>query len=125
MTRKEKRNERLAKAIRKWLLDREMWIDTTIYFNGKAFSTNDRHDNFYYNDPEHLIVLEDQDPRDYFEYVNEPHILSMSFEGPLYEVLNGYCYGWVELYDSFTELLEKYGVLFELGDAWNLSCFEV
>ena len=128
MTRKqkEKRNERLAKAIRRWLLDRDMWIDTTIFFNGKAFSTADyEHENFYYNDKDNLIVLENEDPRKYFKYVNPDHILSMSFEGPLYDVLNGYCDGCLELEERFRKLLEKHGVYYELGDAWNLTCVEM
>ena len=53
--------EKLAREIRKFLLDRGMWIDTTIYFNGKAFSTDDRNGHYYYNDPSHLVVLEDED----------------------------------------------------------------
>ena len=124
MTKEEKRNKKLADEIRKWLLDHEMWIDTTIYFNGIAYSTYDGK-NFFYNDPNHLVVLENQDPAEYFEYVNPDHILSMSFEGPLYEVLNGYCYGWVEMEAEFQKIFRKYGLYFELGNAWNLSCYKI
>ena len=42
---------------------------------------------YYYNDREHLIEEENQNPRTYFEYVNPDHILSMSFEGPVCEML--------------------------------------
>ena len=121
---KEKRNEALANDIRNWLLDHEMWIDTRIYFNGKAYSTDDG-THYYYNDPEHLVVLEDEDPKRYFEYVNPDHILSMSFEGPLYDVLNGYSYGWTKLEDQFHKIFEKYGLYAELGYAWSLTAFEM
>lgn len=75
----EKQIEKLAVEIRTFLLNHDMWADTTIYFNGKCFSTYDKETGkFYYNDPKHLVVIEDEDPRDYFEYVAEDHILSMS-----------------------------------------------
>lgn len=50
----------------------------------------------------------------------------MSFEGPFYEVLNGYAgdYGWV-VEEKFSDLLKKYGVYYELGNAWNLSLYQI
>lgn len=114
--------EIMAKEIRAFLLKYDMWIDTTIYFNGKAFSTDDRKGRFYYNDPEHLIVLENVDPKNYFDYVGP--ILSMSFEGDFYDVMNGYYgqYG-IKIENEFHELLRKYGCYCELGNAWNLSLY--
>ena len=123
---KKRRNEALANEIREWLLDNEMWVDTYIYFNGKAYSTSDKETKkFYYNDRDHLIVLENEDPRNYFEYVADPHILSMSFEGPLYDVLNAYMPGWTRLEEEFRRIFEKYGVYYELGNSWNLTCCEI
>ena len=73
--------EALAKEVREYLLDNGMWQDVNIYFNGKRFTTRDRETGkYHYNDREHLIEEEDQDPRNYFEYVNPNHILSMSFQ---------------------------------------------
>lgn len=83
--------ENLAKEIRQYLLDRDMWSDVRIYFNGKAFSTDDGQGHHYYNDPQHLIVLEDEDPLRYTEYAGD--ILTMTFEGHLYEALNYGSYG--------------------------------
>lgn len=59
------------------------------------------------------------DPRDYFEYVREPNILSMSFEGTLYDILNNH--------DMFVlqDLFSKYGLYYELGNAWNLSAYPI
>lgn len=58
-----------------------------------------------------------------FEYHPEPNILSMSFEGPLYDLLNYTCGSKTE--EKFTKILRKYGLYFELGNAWNLSCYEI
>ena len=122
MTNKQK--EQLATEIFEWLVKHEMWVDVCIYFNGKRWSThNKKTDEFYYN--EHRYYEEEAEPRDYFEYVNEPNILSMSVEGPLYEVLNAYRPGWVKLEDGFRKIFEKYGLYYELGHAWNLSCYEI
>ena len=120
----KKRNEALAKDIRKWLLDHEMWIDVTIYFNGKAYSTGDRKGHHFYNDPKNLVELDNMNPEDYFEWVNPNHILSMSFEGDLYDLLN---YDWEfpkKWFEEFHDIFDKHGVYYELGNAWNLTCFE-
>ena len=122
----EKQIEELAKEIREFLLDNHLWVDVTIYFNNKAFSTYDGK-NFYYNDPTNLIVLEDKDPRDYFDYVAEPHILSMAFEGDLYGCFNGYGeYGYEfdhRIQKEFQDILDKYGLYYEMGNRWNLTCY--
>ena len=114
--------EALAKEIRQFLLDHDLWVDVNIYFNGKAFSTDDRNGHYYYNDPEHLVVLEDQDPRRYFEYVGD--ILSMSFEGPFYDVMNDYLGTFGDnIAEKFRAIIDKRGLCFELGNSWNLSLY--
>lgn len=115
--------EKLAKEIRQYLLDREMWSDVRIYFNGKAFATDDREGNYYYNDPVHLVVLEDEDPRTYTEYAGD--ILTMTFEGPLYEALNYGDYGGYQwkTEEELTAIFRKYGLYYELGNAWNLTAY--
>lgn len=115
--------EILAKEIRQYLLDRDMWSDVRIYFGGKAFSTDDREGHYYYNDAEHLVVLEDEDPRRYTEYAGD--ILTMTFEGPLYEALNYGGYGdnpW-QVEEELIAIFRKYGLYYELGNAWNLTAY--
>ena len=120
----KKQREELATEIFNWLVDHELWIDTHIYFNGKRWGTSNKDNtDFCYN--ERRYFEEEAEPKDYFEYVREPNILSMSFEGALYDVLNGYVYGWVKLEEEFSKILEKYGLFYELGNAWNLSCYEI
>ena len=119
----EKLTEQLATEIFNWLNDKEMWIDIQIYFNGKCWSTSSKdHTEFCYNENRYFEY--EADPKCYFEYVANPHILSMSFEGTLYEVLNGYVHGWTKLEAEFRAIFEKYGLYFELGNAWNLTCYE-
>lgn len=118
----EKQIEEMAVEIREFLLEHEMWQDTEIYFNGKRFTTrNPETKKYHYNDRKNLFVEENQNPRDYFEYVADDHILSMSFEGPVYDMINGYAYGG--LVEKFSDIFKKYGVYYEHGHAWNLTCY--
>lgn len=116
--------EELAVEIRDFLLEHGMWIDVEIYFNGRCFSTHDKESGeFYYNDREHLIVQENEDPRTYFEYVNPDHILSMSFEGVVCEMLY---YGMFQsVRKKFDAIFEKRGLYYEFGNHWNFSCYYI
>ena len=119
-----KQIEQLAKDIHEWLVNHEMWVDVNIYFNNKCWSTsNKEHTKFCYNENKYFEY--EADPKNYFEYVAEPNILSMSFDGTLYDVLNRYCYRWTKLESEFNKIFEKYGLYFELGNAWNLSCYKI
>lgn len=120
----QKQIEKLAVEIRTFLLEHDMWVDTQIYFNGKCFDTHDKETGeFYYNDPEHLVVKENEDPRRYFEYVAKEHILSMAFEGPVYYMINGY--GHMGLAKKFNQIFERRGIYYEQGDAWNFTCYYI
>lgn len=115
------RLEGLAKEIYNWLVEHEMWIDVAIYYDGKRMASWDKVNGemlFRYNGEPFIT---EADPRTYFSYVADPHILSMSFEGPLYSLLN---HGFDELEDEFEGIFKKHGLYFELGDAWNLTCAE-
>lgn len=113
--------EALANDIQKFLLNWDAWMDVCIYYNGKRMDTG-RDGVYRYNGEPFIRVNED--PRDYFEYVANPHILSMSFEGMVYELLNGYRGGYSDKFcDEFVGLLAKYGVYFEQGNTWNLTCY--
>lgn len=116
--------ENLAKEIREFLLEHGLWQDVDIYFNGKRFTQHDPvTGKYYYNDREHLIEEEDQDPRTYFEYVNPDHILSMSFEGPVCEMLY---YGILpSVRREFDKIFERYGLYYEFGHRWNFSCYYI
>ena len=122
----QKKAEALAKDIYNWCQKKGLWGDNIIYFNGKAWSSSKKWSGVQ-GKPigDDLYEYEDKNPRDYFEYVNDPNILSMSFEGPLNHVLNAYVRGWVKLENEFMKLFEKYGLYYEMGNAWNLSAYEI
>ena len=121
----KKEMEALAKDIYDWCIKNDLWGDCCIYFNGKAWASWDT----WYNEngkkiSEDLYEYQDRNPKEYFEYAN-PDTLSMSFEGPLYHVLNAYVPGWIKLENEFIQLFEKHGMWYEMGHAWNLSAYEV
>lgn len=117
------RLEKLAWEIHEHLRKHEMWVDIYIYYDGKRMGTSSEADGksvYRYNGEP--FIEEGYDPRDYFPYVQNPHILSMSFEGSFYNVMN---YSGGEVLDGFDQLLAKHGLTFELGHAWNLTLMEV
>lgn len=114
----------LADELLDCLIKHELWVDCRIYFNGMAYSTDDNHGRHSYNNPRKVYKLTDIYPQDFFDYNGD--ILSMSFEGPLYEALNGYLgAGGDEVERELSDILEKHGLYYELGNAWNLSVYEI
>lgn len=53
------------------------------------------------------------------EFIRDNHELDKSFEGTLYDILNNH--------DMFVlqDLFSKYGLYYELGNAWNLSAYPI
>lgn len=113
--------EDLADEIYQLLKKHDMWSDTFIYFNGCRIGNKDAEGHYHYNGK--VYMEPDMDPRTYFEYVNPDHILSMSFEGPVYHMLNYDEYPSVR--KKFDAIFKKYGLYYELGNAWNLSCYYI
>lgn len=117
--------ELLARDIYNWCVKNDLWGDNIIYFNGKAWSSSSEWGMVSGKKiDEELYEYENKNPLDYFEYAN-PNTLSMSFEGSLNHVLNGYVYGWVKLEAEFSKLFEKYGFYYEMGYAWSLSAYKM
>lgn len=113
--------EALAQEIITFLEEEQLQSDVSIYFNDKVIRNRSHHDadwNFTYA----WETTDGVSPHDYFEYAAYDHILSMSFEGALYNVLN-YSFGRRE--EEFNAIFEKYGLYTELGNAWNLSAYPV
>lgn len=111
--------EELAQEIIGFLERSGLASDVSIYFNNKVMRNKGKYDDDY-NYISKWETTENVDPHDYFEYAAYDHILSMSFEGPLYDVLN-YTFGKME--EKFLSIFEKYGLYYELGNAWNLSAY--
>lgn len=111
----KERIEEFANELYSWLVSKELNHDVCIYYNGKRIN------NCYESGVGYQVRTENgYNPYDYFEYVNPEHILSMSFEGPLYDVIN---YRPWSILDEFESIFEKYGCYYELGHAWNLSAY--
>lgn len=118
----------LAMDIVKWCKKNRCWMDITIYFDGKAWSTSE---NWSWSDNTRgkeigyrLYEYANRNPKDYFSTVNEPNILSMSFEGELYSIIHGHRSGSTELRRQFADIFGKYGLYYSIGDAWNLTAYE-
>ena len=115
----------LAKDIYEWCQKHDLWGDNIIYFNNKAWSSSSTWSGVKGKQiTKDLYEYEDKNPLDYFEYGN-PNTLSMSFEGLLNYVLNGYISGWTKLEAEFSKLFEKYGYYYEMGYSWSLSAYEI
>lgn len=118
--------KKLAFEIIDFCMENGLWQDTTVYVDGCAFTDTKEWGGIsgMMIEPE-LFRYFNKNPKDYFEYAS-PNTLSMSFEGPLYRVIN--CYfeskSWSKLYEEFCAIFDKRGVYFEQGDAWNLSVYE-
>lgn len=112
--------ENLAKEIMTALIEHDCDIDTYIYYNNKRmFHKREWDDNYIKLIDYGIVVEENVNPHDYFEYASYDHILSMSFEGRFYYWMNEF--GEV---DWFDEILDKYDLYCELGESWNLTVCE-
>ena len=128
----KKKIEKIATAIREFLDEHYLNGDCRIYFNGICWEhgsedepmTWDKEAKDYIDVPYRTgwKTLENEDPKRYFEYATG--FISMSFEGSLYDVLNGWSQRDFRLQDEFLTMLEKYDCYYELGNAWNLSIYE-
>ena len=114
----------LAIDIYEWCKKYDLWGDNTVYFDGKAWSNSKTWAGVEGRKiAEDLYEYDDKNPRDYFE--GGSSLLSMSFEGSLNHVLNGYTRGSVKLYEQFIKLFEKYGLYFEMYNSWNGNSYEI
>lgn len=111
--------EKMATEIKDFLIEHEMWQDVRIYFNKKAFATDNGKGDYTYSKSEKVFILNDIDPKSFFEYADG--ILSMSFEGPLYNFLNYYPDSSTT--EDFNAIFNRHDCYYELGDPWNLSVY--
>lgn len=111
--------EILVNEILAYLAKNEMDNDVCIYFNNRRIVTGTSWDDKKKELIPYKKVEENVNPLDYFKYANPKHILSMSFEGPLYHLLND----GDDRQEEFLAIFEKFGLYYELGNAWNLSAY--
>lgn len=124
----------LTKALIDYLIGKDLWFDTSIYANGVCFTSikpTELPIVDYFCKEETInnitgkIYCYDDDVKKYTQYSNG--IVTMIFEGPLYHIFNyymdsSYCN---EIIDGFNKILQKYGLYYEMGNAWNLGLYEI
>lgn len=104
--------EKLKEEIIELFKSYELYLDCTIYCCGKRYCYNGSG----------LEKVEDADVTEYLDYCN-PDTLSIAFDGDIYDVFN---YGlFPSCEEKFSKLIGKYGYYYELGNAWNLSLYEI
>jgi hypothetical protein len=117
--------EKCAKEIISFLMKHHMWIDTSIYVNGKRYGCYDG-EHYQYDNTWDCVFREDNmDPKDYVEYTSD--FLTMTFEGPFYDAIN---YNISAKYSDkimkeFDKIISKYNKYYELGYAWSLALYNV
>lgn len=107
----EKKTAALAKDIYDYLIANGLWFDCAIYFNGKRWST------YGTAGTGKSVIEEEADPHDYTEYAGD--ILTVIFEGPLYEALN-YSDDWT-VDEELSKIFGQYGCYYAFGEAWNIT----
>lgn len=115
----------LANELLDFLIQNDLWMDSRIYFDGICYATHKPADMLYEIHKSHKnVYVFDADPNSYFEYNGD--YLSMSFEGPLYSVLNYQAgtYG-DQIIGELEELFKRYGLYYELGNSWNMSLYNI
>ena len=118
--------EKCAKEIISFLIRHKLWLDTNIYVNGKRYSCYDGEHYQYDNTWDCVFREDDIDPKKYIEYSSD--FLTMSFEGPFYDVINyyfpsaKYC---DKLMEEFNNICKKYNKYYEQGYAWSLALYNI
>lgn len=120
----ENRNMKLMEDIISYLQKQGMFDAVYLYVNGHRYSKEKKSNTdiekatkygTYYDNGEYDVT-------EYIKY-NNPEILTMAFEGSLYEEYNGN-YGSYKAENDIRKICEKYGLYPEQGYAWSLAVYE-
>ena len=117
--------ERCAFEIINFLIRHKMWIDTSIYVNGKRYGCYDGEHYQYGNTWDCVFREDNMNPADYVEYYSD--FLTMTFEGPFYDAIN---YNISAKYSNkimseFEDIIKKYKKYHEQGYAWSLALYDI
>lgn len=114
--------EALTLEIIEFLQQNQLFQDVNIFCNNKRFSSNYSAGSIMEKTQLGIYyVMENRNAADVVEF-NNPNTITMTFEGPLYHVLN---YGPEALEQKFLKVFEKYGLYYELGYAWSLATYPI
>ena len=119
---KQQRNIRLMEDIIEYCGDHELLTDIVFYVNGHQYKVDTTPNATPINTGKYPYY--DCGPFDVtqIEYSN-PDTLTMTFEGPLYEMYNGY-FGAYDTEEAIRTLADKYDLYPEQGFAWSLAMYE-
>lgn len=107
--------EELAKEIRRWASKNKLGKDWSLFYNGIRLNYPlERGKDGHYN-YRRLPVKEEANPLDYCEYYSDKFIMGMSYDGIMYECINGY--RALRAYDKLEAILENYGLYIEHCDS--------
>lgn len=120
----ERQIEELAYGLREILIAEGLWRDVDIFFNSKELTQHDPESGQYFdNDREHLIELENVNPRKHVGHAARNHILSMAFDGDVLDMFHKR--GHSEVRERISRLFEKYGLYYEFGEPCTLTCYYI
>lgn len=117
--------KQLAFDIMDYLNTHDMWESCIIYVSNQRFlskgwgSQYDTYEKGITKKGTEYIIENDINVKDYLEYSN-PDTISLAFEGLLYDVINADL-DYISKLDH--KFLDKFGLYFELGHAWNMSAY--
>ena len=123
--------KKMAYDLVKFLIDNDLFIDTRIYYktrkswnmltDSKLGNIPSNKENFSKGNKTYTIyTAEGIDPNYYFKY--NGGYMSVSTEGPLYDIINSYSDEPIERY--LNNYFSNWGLYFELGDTWNFSLYD-
>lgn len=120
----ERQIEELAYGLREILIAEGLWRDVDIFFNSKELTQRDPESGRYFdNDREHLIELENINPRKHVGHAARNHLLSMAFDGDVLDMFHKR--GHSEVRERISQFLEKYGLYYEFGEPCTLTCYYI
>ena len=132
-----KKIESMAYELMQYLIKHSLEDDTIIYYKTKdnwnsIIANASSHkktatptDKRIGNKIIHCYLNKNDDPNQYFKYNGE--YLSVSSEGTLYDVLNGYVDENYQdkIKTELSNFFAHYGLYFEQGNTWNFSLYKM
>lgn len=110
--------EEMAKAVRRWASAEKLGRDWSLFYNGKLLShpcvnkpTEDNPYRYVYTRKTERNV----DPHDYSEWFSEKFIMGMSYDGQMYECINGY--NRYKAYEKLEQIAKMFGCYIEHCDS--------
>lgn len=114
--------ENLAKEIRRWASKNKLGKDWSLFYNGiRLCYPLERGDDGHYK-YRRLPAREEKNPLDYCEYFPEEFIMGISYDGVMYDCINGYD-KW-KAYDKLEGILSSYGLYLEHCDSCHACMCE-